>query len=117
MNAVVIFCLLSVLLVLGKLVRLGVPVLQRLYLPSSVIGGLIGLLVFSCFGQYFPAEAVKAMGKLPGFLINVIFAAIFLGTVAPKLKDVFKNSFSKRLISNKTKIFPNHSESRHHVKS
>ncbi|MBR2345679.1 MAG: sodium:glutamate symporter [Lentisphaeria bacterium] len=90
MNAVVIFCLLSVLLVLGKLVRLGVPVLQRLYLPSSVIGGLIGLLVFSCFGQYFPAETVKAMGKLPGFLINVIFAAIFLGTVAPKLKDVFK---------------------------
>ncbi|MBE6404911.1 MAG: sodium:glutamate symporter [Lentisphaerae bacterium] len=90
MDAVAIFCFLSVLLVLGKLIRLGVPVLQRLYLPSSVIGGLLGLLVLSFAGKYFPADMIKTMGKLPGFLINVIFAAIFLGTVTPKLKEIFK---------------------------
>ncbi|MBQ9755412.1 MAG: sodium:glutamate symporter [Lentisphaeria bacterium] len=90
MNAVTVFCLLSVLLVMGKLIRLGVPVLQRLYLPSSVIGGLLGLLVFSFGGKYFPPEVSKTMSKLPGFLINVIFAAIFLGTITPKLKEVFR---------------------------
>ena len=90
MNAVTVFCFLSILLVLGKLIRLVVPVLQRLYLPSSVIGGLLGLLIFTFAGKYFPPDVSKTMGKLPGFLINIIFAAIFLGTVTPKLKEVFR---------------------------
>lgn len=92
MNAVVVFCILSMLLVCGKLIRLAVPVLQRLYLPSSVIGGLLGLVIFSCFGQYIPAEVIRSIKLLPGFLINVIFAAIFLGTITPKLKEIFKMS-------------------------
>ena len=49
MQAIVIFCLLSILLVLGKVIRVGIPLLQRLYLPSSVIGGFIGLAIFQCF--------------------------------------------------------------------
>lgn len=90
MNAVIIFCFLSLLLFVGKLIRLAVPVLQRLYLPSSVIGGLVGLVLISCFEEYIPAELLKSVKSLPGFLINVIFAAIFLGTVTPKIKEVFR---------------------------
>ncbi len=90
MTAVIVFCFLSLLLVLGKLVRLGIPVLQRLYLPSSVIGGIIGLAVLSCFGSFIPPEVTQAISKLPGFLINVIFAALFLGTITPKLKEILK---------------------------
>lgn len=90
MNAVIIFCFLSLLLFVGKLIRLAVPVLQRLYLPSSVIGGLVGLVLISCFDEYIPAELLKSVKSLPGFLINVIFAAIFLGTVTPKIKEVFR---------------------------
>lgn len=90
MTAIIVFCFLSLLLFLGKLVRLGIPVLQRLYLPSSVIGGLIGLLILSFFGESFPPDLVQAMKKLPGFLINVIFAALFLGTITPKLKQIFR---------------------------
>lgn len=90
MNAVIIFCFLSLLLFIGKLIRLAVPVLQRLYLPSSVIGGLVGLVTISCCGEYIPADLLKSVKSLPGFLINVIFAAIFLGTVTPKIKEVFR---------------------------
>ena len=90
MTAVIVFCFLSLLLVAGKLIRLGIPVLQRLYLPSSVIGGVIGLIILSCFKNLLPPEVVQAIGKLPGFLINVIFAALFLGTVTPRLKEIFK---------------------------
>lgn len=90
MNAVIIFCFLSLLLFAGKLIRLAVPVLQRLYLPSSVIGGLVGLVLLSCFGEYIPAELLKSIKSLPGFLINVIFAAIFLGTVTPKITEIFR---------------------------
>lgn len=89
MDAIVFFCSLSLLLFLGKLFRIAIPVLQRLYLPSSVIGGLIGLTAVSFAGEYLPANLVSSMKQLPGFLINVIFAALFLGSVTPKFKQVF----------------------------
>ena len=51
MTAVMSFCGLCLLLVLGKAVRTAVPLLQRLYLPASVIGGLIGLVWIHTFGR------------------------------------------------------------------
>ena len=50
MNAVVIFSVLSVLLVVGKILRVKIPLLQRLYLPSAVVGGLLGLLIVMSVG-------------------------------------------------------------------
>ena len=61
MVAVEVFCFLSLLLVLGKLVRMRVPILQRLYLPSSVIGGIIGLLIISFAGKYLPSGVTSGM--------------------------------------------------------
>ena len=90
MVAVEVFCILSLLLVLGKLCRLAIPFLQRLYLPSSVIGGIIGLIFISFCGNCLPDGSIATISKLPGFLINVIFAALFLGTITPKLSQIFK---------------------------
>ena len=44
-SAVASFCWLCFLLVLGKFLRLYVWIFQKLYLPASVIGGIIGLIV------------------------------------------------------------------------
>ena len=88
MNAVIVFTMLCLLLVIGKILRVQIPILQRLYLPSSVIGGVVGLAVFSCTGDLLPAELKGTMAKCPGFLINVIFATIFLGASVPKVKEV-----------------------------
>lgn len=44
-SAVASFCWLCFLLVLGKFLRLYVWIFQKLYLPASVIGGLLGLIV------------------------------------------------------------------------
>ncbi|MBQ2379986.1 MAG: hypothetical protein II295_06295 [Akkermansia sp.] len=93
MTAIFVFCLLSILLVLGKVLRTLIPLLQRCYLPSSVIGGFIGLLIFQCFPQLIPAEVVSAVGKLPGFMINVVFATLFLGVVTPPIKKVVRVAF------------------------
>lgn len=90
MNAITVFCTLCLLLVGGKIVRLLCPFLQRLYLPSSVIGGLLGLLLFSTGTVTLPPGVTTALKLLPGFLINVIFAAMFLGAAAPKLKAIFR---------------------------
>ena len=88
MTAIFVFCLLSVLLVVGKVLRTLIPLLQRFYLPSSVIGGLVGLLVFQCFPELIPADVAGAVGKLPGFMINVVFATLFLGVITPPLRQV-----------------------------
>lgn len=46
MDAIISFCGLCTLLVIGKALRTAIPLLQRLYLPSSVIGGLVGACLF-----------------------------------------------------------------------
>ena len=88
MNAITIFVAMSVLLILGKVVRVQLPILQKLYLPSSVIGGVIGLVIINAFPEALPAEVVGDMRKMPGFLINIIFATLFLGAGVPKVKDL-----------------------------
>lgn len=92
MSAVILFCVLTVLLFVGKMVRLAIPLLQRLYLPSSVVGGLIGLITLCVFRQHIPAGWVSCVSKVPGFLISIIFASLFLGAVTPKFSQVFKSA-------------------------
>ena len=88
MNAVIIFVILSVLLVAGKILRVQIPLLQKLYLPSSVVGGLLGLALVSSFGGGLPDGVVDEMRSMPGFLINIIFATLFLGGGMPKVRNL-----------------------------
>ena len=96
--AVVVFIFLCGLLVAGKFVRLRIPLLQRLYLPSSVIGGAIGLAVITAFGDRIDPEITGAMRKVPGFLINVVFATLFLGTRIPSLRRVVSLAFPQLVL-------------------
>ena len=93
MTALVTFAALGILLVAGKILRMRIGILQRMYLPSSVVGGLLGLFIFSVFPEVLPGEVVCAASKCPGFLINVIFATLFLGAAAPKLKEALRCAF------------------------
>ena len=88
MTAVVIFAALSILLISGKILRVQIPLLQRLYLPSSIVGGLLGLLLVSCFREHIPVNITDEMRNMPGFLINIIFATLFLGGGVPKVKNL-----------------------------
>ena len=98
MTGVAVFCALCLLLFVGKIVRVNVPFLQRLYLPSSVVGGLVGLVFITCLGDRIPGEYTAMARKVPGFLINVIFATLFLGAVTPKVRDVFRHAFPQLCI-------------------
>ena len=88
MTAVIIFAILSVLLVAGKILRVQIPLLQKLYLPSSIVGGLLGLLLVTCFREHVPESLTDEMRQMPGFLINVIFATLFLGGGVPKIRNL-----------------------------
>ena len=93
MIAVEVFCLLSLLLVVGKILRAAVPLLQKLYLPSAVIGGIVGLAVLQLCPGLVDPELVKVAGRIPGFLINVVFASLFLGATTPKFGKMLKLAF------------------------
>lgn len=88
MTSVAIFAALSILLVAGKILRVQLPLLQKLYLPSSIVGGLLGLALVTSFRRYIPEELTDDMRRMPGFLINIIFATLFLGGGAAKAKNL-----------------------------
>lgn len=77
------FCVLSALLLLGAFLRGVIPAFQRLFLPASVIGGFIGLLmgpiIWGDFGIPIPDAWIKTWATLPGILIVPVVASVPLG--------------------------------------
>ena len=84
------FGCLCLLLGLGYWLRRRLVILQRLYLPASVIAGLFGLLLFQAVPV--PHEATEGWSKLPGQLINIVFACLFLGAALPPVATVWKSA-------------------------
>jgi ESS family glutamate:Na+ symporter len=77
------FCVLSGLLLLGTLLRGLIPAFRKLFLPASVIGGFIGLLIgpiiWNGGGIPFPKEWIATWSALPGILIVPVVASTPLG--------------------------------------
>ncbi len=92
MNVIQSFSLLCLLLALGKLLRVKWKLMQRLYLPSSVIAGLLGLLLLQVAGPDNLADWTAGWSRLPGLLINVVFASLFLGVTIPKFATIWKEA-------------------------
>ena len=97
MNSFVVLC---VLLGIGLFLRSRIKQLHKLYLPSCVIGGLVGLLVIQLFSagssggcgvcksaNSWLSNVSEPWRKLPSMLINVVFACLFLGVKIPKLSE------------------------------
>ena len=78
MDIVLAFSALCILLVVGKILRVTIRLFQKLYLPASVIGGLLGLALVQTIGGFLPEATTAGWTRLPGFLINIVFAALFL---------------------------------------
>lgn len=83
------FCVLSALLLIGTLLRAIVPIFRKIFLPASVIGGFVGLLIGPIiWGQsapiQFPAEWIGTWSALPGILIVPVVASVPLGMKSKK---------------------------------
>ena len=89
--------LIGILLLVGKLVRSVTPVLQRIFLPTSIIAGALALLLgpevlgrVAGFGNgLFPEPVLDVWRTLPGLLINVVFASLFLGKTIPGIRHIW----------------------------
>lgn len=91
----------SALLVLIGAITVGylivqLPGIRRSFLPASVAAGLILLLLSPQILGKFPTDSsiaeslYGAWAPLPGLLINVIFAALFLGKPLTSLKGIWR---------------------------
>lgn len=100
--------LIGILLIAGKLIRGGLKFFQSFYIPSSIIAGFLALvlgpqILGRLAGLWAGSGAVLAEGVwpqnilnvwsgIPGLLINVVFAGLFLGKGLPGLKTIWKNA-------------------------
>ncbi len=95
MTLVLSFSGLCLLLAAGHLLRMNMRILRKLYLPSAVIGGLLGLIliqVLRAVGAEVPYAWTAGWTSLPGFLINVVFACLFLGVSIPGLGELWRRA-------------------------
>lgn len=96
---------LGLFLIVGKWIRIRVKWMQNLFLPSSIIGGflalivgpqILGRLLIPIVGEdsfwangIIPSDIIDVWDPLPGLMINIVFATLFLGTVLPSLEKVW----------------------------
>lgn len=73
--------LISILLLVGVILRAKIVWVQKMFLPASVIAGFLGLLLGPNGLSILPFS--QAIGQYPGILIAVVFGALPL--VAPKI--------------------------------
>lgn len=96
--------IIGILIVLAKWIRRRVSVLQRLFLPSSIIGGTLALLLGpQVIGHFFSEDhrladglwsegVLETWSSLPGLLISVVFAALFLGKPLPNIRAIWQKA-------------------------
>lgn len=90
--------LLAAVMLLGKYLRVKIPFVQKLLLPSCIVAGVIGLLAgpevvgqlagptgwsWLESGGLLTEEIYDVWGELPGLLISIVFATLFLGSKIP----------------------------------
>ena len=83
------FCVLAGFLLFGKLLRVYVKILQTLFLPSSIIAGFLALSMGPYGFDLFPEWMVSHWSEIPGVLINIVFASLFLGVALPRPKQIW----------------------------
>jgi glutamate:Na+ symporter, ESS family len=91
--------------VAGTWLRARIPLFRRLFLPASVIGGTLALLVGPqglgrlaaaldgpewLASGLLPAAVLEVWADLPVLLISVVFAALFIGKRIPGLRDIWQ---------------------------
>ena len=99
---------LGLFLLAGKAIRRNVGVLQALFLPTSVVAGVLGLLLGpqvlgALLGRILgeshflsaglaPGWALDAWSQLPKLLISVVFASLLMGKALPSIGEIWRKS-------------------------
>ncbi len=88
-------CVLLLFLLAGKLLRAKVRLFQQIFLPASIIGGFLALSMGPYLLDLLPLFLFETWSQIPGLLINIVFATLFLGVVIPGLKTMWSQGGSQ----------------------
>lgn len=102
------FVFIALLILAGRFIKQKVSWLQKLYLPESIVAGVLALLLgpevlgaiaTNLFGSntffsegLFSEQIRLVWSQAPGVFINVVFAALFLGESIPSLRDIWQKA-------------------------
>jgi Na+/glutamate symporter len=102
------FVLLAILLLAGRYLKHKIRFFQRLYLPASIIAGVLALLLGPqvlgaiatsisgedslLAGGLFSENVRTVWSQAPGVFINIVFAALFLGETIPPPRDIWRKA-------------------------
>ena len=102
------FIWIALLILAGRIVKQRVGLIQRLYLPESIVAGALALIlgpqVLGAIATAIGGEGTLLSGGLfteairdiwsesPGVFINVVFAALFLGEVIPNPAAIWRKA-------------------------
>jgi ESS family glutamate:Na+ symporter len=90
------FVLLGMALICGMLVRRAVPWLAAVYIPTSVLAGVMilvagpqGLGEVTDGWSLVPSRTVTVLSALPGLLINIVIGGIMNGKTLPSMRRIW----------------------------
>lgn len=82
-------CIMSALMLMSKVLRTKIKIFQKLYIPTALIAGFLGLFLGKQFMNILPFSG--EISSYPGVLIALLFGSMFLGN---KEKKSFKKMIS-----------------------
>ncbi|HAX87191.1 MAG TPA: sodium:glutamate symporter [Cyanobacteria bacterium UBA11370] len=102
------FILIALLILAGRFIHQKVHWIQRLYLPESIVAGVLALLLgpqilgaiaTTVWGSnsflaqgLFPESLQMVWSQSPSVFINVVFAALFLGESLPSPREIWNKA-------------------------
>jgi ESS family glutamate:Na+ symporter len=84
--------ILAVVLAVARFIKRGSTVLQKFFIPSALVAGILGLILGPQVLGTIPQEVTDRWADWPQYLITVVFAGLFLGKVIPKGKEIWSMS-------------------------
>lgn len=92
--------ILLAVLVSARFIKRKSKFLRHIFLPSSLLAGIIGLVMGPQVLDIIPVEMTNYWNSLPKLLIIVVFAGLFLGRHIPSRKDIWKTASAQIAFGN-----------------
>lgn len=81
---------LVVVLCIARFIKRGSNVLQKFFIPSALVAGVMGLVMGPQVLGTITPEITGYWAAWPKYLISVVFAGLFLGKVIPGRKEIWR---------------------------
>lgn len=83
---------LAAVIIVARFIKRGSSVLQKFFIPSSLVAGTGALILGPQVLGTIPVEITDYWSQFPKHLINVVFAGLFLGRFIPGWKDIWRQA-------------------------